>query len=157
MTVFPTSRSRSSVAISLELSRWCRPIEGSSRTYSTPTSAEPICVARRMRCASPPDSVAAARSIDRYPMPTFSRNRSRSSISRTISRAMWRSVSLSCTPSSQLIARRTLIAENSWMAMPPTSTARDSGRSRAPLHAGHGTIDMNSSIFSRDRSESVSR
>ena len=41
--------------------------------------------------------------------------------------------------------------------MPPTSTARDSGRSRAPLHAGHGTSDMYSSIFSRTNSESVSR
>ena len=41
--------------------------------------------------------------------------------------------------------------------MPPTSTARDSGRSREPLHAGHGRSDMNSSIFSRVHSESVSR
>ncbi len=40
----------------------CRPMEGSSRTYSTPRSLEPICVARRMRCASPPESVAAERS-----------------------------------------------------------------------------------------------
>ena len=51
--------------MSLALSRWCRPIDGSSSTYSTPTSADPICVASRMRWASPPDSVAAARSIDR--------------------------------------------------------------------------------------------
>ena len=65
ITVLPRSRSRSSVAISFELSRWCRPIEGSSRMYSTPTSEEPIWVARRIRWASPPDSVAAARSIDR--------------------------------------------------------------------------------------------
>ena len=35
---------------------------GSSSTYSTPRSREPICVARRMRCASPPESVAAERS-----------------------------------------------------------------------------------------------
>ena len=40
--------------------------------------------------------------------------------------------------------------------MPPTLTARDSGRSRAPLHSGHGRTDMYSSIFSRDQSESVS-
>ena len=70
---------------------------------------------------------------------------------------MWRSVSVSWTSSSQASARRTDIAVNSWIAMPPTSTARDSGRSREPLHAGHGTTDMNSSIFSRERSESVSR
>ena len=40
--------------------------------------------------------------------------------------------------------------------MPATCTARDSGRSRAPLHSGHGRIVMYSSIFSRDQSESVS-
>ena len=39
-----------------------RPIDGSSQTYSTPISDEPICVARRMRCASPPESVAVRRS-----------------------------------------------------------------------------------------------
>ncbi len=44
------------------LSRACNPIEGSSRTYKTPRRREPICVARRMRCASPPESVAAERS-----------------------------------------------------------------------------------------------
>ncbi len=65
ITVFPRSRSRSSVLMSFELSRWCKPIDGSSRMYSTPTSDDPICVASRIRCASPPDSVAAARSIDR--------------------------------------------------------------------------------------------
>ena len=47
-----------SVWIRRALSRWCRPIDGSSSTYSTPVSCEPICVASRMRCASPPESVA---------------------------------------------------------------------------------------------------
>ena len=62
---------------------------------------------------------------------------------------MWRSVSVSCTSSSQASpgARR---AAELVDRQPPTSTARDSGRSRAPLQAGHGTSDMNSSIFSRD-------
>ena len=45
---------------------------------------------------------------------------------------------------------------NSWIASSPTLTARDSGRSREPLHSGHGRTDMYSSIFSRDQSESVS-
>ena len=61
MSVFPRSRSRSSVRIRRALSRWCRPILGSSRMYSTPVSPEPIWVASRIRCASPPDSVAAVR------------------------------------------------------------------------------------------------
>ena len=44
------------------LSRWCRPIEGSSSTYITPVRPEPIWLARRMRCASPPESESAERS-----------------------------------------------------------------------------------------------
>ena len=32
-----------------------KPIDGSSRTYNTPVNREPICVAKRIRCASPPD------------------------------------------------------------------------------------------------------
>ena len=65
ISVLPRSRSRVRVWISRWLSRWCRPIDGSSSTYSTPTNPEPICVASRIRCASPPDSVAAARSSER--------------------------------------------------------------------------------------------
>ena len=36
ITVLPRSRRRRRVSISLWLSRWCNPIEGSSSTYSTP-------------------------------------------------------------------------------------------------------------------------
>ena len=65
ISVLPRSRSRVSVWISRWLSRWCNPIDGSSSTYSTPTRPDPICVANRIRCASPPDSVAAGRFNDR--------------------------------------------------------------------------------------------
>ena len=51
--------------ISFSLSRWCRPIEGSSRMYMTPTRLEPIWVASRIRCASPPESVRAERASER--------------------------------------------------------------------------------------------
>ncbi len=51
-----------SVSSSRWLSRWCSPIDGSSRMYITPTSPEPIWLASRMRCASPPESVSALRS-----------------------------------------------------------------------------------------------
>jgi hypothetical protein len=61
MTVFPRSRSRSSVPISRWLSRWWSPMDGSSSTYSTPTRPLPIWLASRMRWASPPDRVAAER------------------------------------------------------------------------------------------------
>ena len=44
------------------LSRACRPIDGSSSTYSVPTSADPSEVARLIRCDSPPESVDESRS-----------------------------------------------------------------------------------------------
>ena len=61
-TVLPRSRSRVSVAMSFALSRWCSPIDGSSRMYSTPIRLDPIWVASRIRCASPPDRVTLVRS-----------------------------------------------------------------------------------------------
>jgi hypothetical protein len=54
-----------SVSMRRRLSRWCRPIEGSSSTYSTPTSPEPIWLANLIRWASPPASVADERWRDR--------------------------------------------------------------------------------------------
>ena len=65
ITVLPMSRRRFSVSSSRALSRWCRPIDGSSSTYMTPVRPEPIWLASRMRCASPPESVSAERSSDR--------------------------------------------------------------------------------------------
>ncbi len=44
---------------SRRLSRWCSPMEGSSRMYMTPVSPDPTWLASRMRCASPPDSDSA--------------------------------------------------------------------------------------------------
>ena len=41
-TVLPKSRKCLRVEIRRSLSRWCRPIVGSSRIYNTPTSWEPI-------------------------------------------------------------------------------------------------------------------
>ena len=90
-------------------------------------------------------------------MPTSSRKRRRSSISRSISRAMWRSVSVSVTAASHSRAPRADSAQNSLIAVPATFTASDSGRSRAPWQHGHGRTLMYSSIFSRWSSESVSR
>jgi hypothetical protein len=60
-SVLPRSRSLASARISRNVSRGCRPMVGSSRTYSTPERPLPIWLARRMRCASPPESVGAAR------------------------------------------------------------------------------------------------
>ena len=36
-------------------------MEGSSKMYKMPVSCEPICVAKRMRCDSPPERLFAGR------------------------------------------------------------------------------------------------
>ena len=61
ISVLPRSRSVMSVSMRRRLSRWWRPIDGSSSTYRTPVRPEPICVASRMRCASPPERDPAER------------------------------------------------------------------------------------------------
>ena len=80
-------------------------------------------------------------------MPTFSRNCSRSEISRRISRATCRSVSDSSTSSSHSSARRAESAQKSSIRVPATSTARDSGaQARAAAHRAraqrHELLDL---------------
>ena len=75
-------------------------------------------------------------------MPTFSRKASRSEISRTISRAIARSVSVKSSVSIHSAAARADIALYSAMLIPPILTARLSGRSRAPLQSGQGCSAM---------------
>ena len=69
----PCRAAACSVSSSRSLSRGCRPIDGSSRMYSTPTRPQPIWPARRMRCDSPPESVGAVRSSVRYSSPTLTK------------------------------------------------------------------------------------
>ena len=99
-TVLPRSRSRVSVAISFALSRWWRPIDGSSRMYRTPISVVPIWVASRIRCASPPDRLIA-RAVERSGSrgPTSTRNPSRATISLRTWRPIVRSRSVTLSPS----------------------------------------------------------
>ena len=61
-SVFPNSVNSLRVSRRRSLSLGCKPIEGSSRTYITPVNRVPICVARRILCDSPPESVLARRS-----------------------------------------------------------------------------------------------
>ena len=75
-------------------------------------------------------------------MPTLSRKARRSAISRTISRAIARSVSVSSSAAIHSTAARADIALYSAMLIPPTLTARLSGRSRAPSHSGQGCSAM---------------
>ena len=53
----------------------------SSKTYKTPVSCEPICVANLILCASPPDKVFASLSSVKYSRPTLIKNESRDLIS----------------------------------------------------------------------------
>ena len=88
-------------------------------------------------------------------MPTLSRKCRRSATSRRTRCAIARSVSVSSSGSTHSSAARAESAVNSSMLSPPTVTARDSGRSRAPSQAGHGCIAISSSTRSRVFSESV--
>ena len=106
---------------------------------SRPTAREPSCDARRMRCASPPDSVAAARSSVRYSSPTSSRKPSRAFTSFRISLGDLRARALEPQRSRSGVVRlaRRSSRVTSTMLLPASSTARDSGRRRWPLHARH--------------------
>ena len=75
-------------------------------------------------------------------MPTLSRKASRSEISRTISRAIARSVSVISSASIHCRAARADMSLYSAMLIPPTLTARLSGRSRAPSQSGQGCSAM---------------
>ena len=59
ITVFPRFFRLFRVLINFVLSLWWSPIEGSSRTYVTPTRPEPIWLANLIRWASPPERVSA--------------------------------------------------------------------------------------------------
>ena len=65
ITLLPKSLKWIKVSMSRWLSRICKPIEGSSNTYMTPTRPEPIWLASLILCASPPERVSAARLSDR--------------------------------------------------------------------------------------------
>ena len=102
--VLPRSRKSFMVCSSISLSRWCRPMDGSSRIYSTPISEEPICVARRMRWLSPPERVPAARDRVRYSNPTLRRKPNLFFISFKIRSAIIICVSLRVRPSTNTSA-----------------------------------------------------
>ena len=85
-------------------------------------------------------------------MPTLSRKRRRSSISRRISRAMWRSVSVSSTSAEPLQralhAQRGELVDRHARRRAPRATRAAAAR---PCTPGTARSDMNSSIFSREQ------
>ncbi len=160
-TELPRSRRCLSVPISLPLSRWCRPIDGSSSTYITPVSPEPICEASRMRCDSPPERESAARSSERYSSPTLFRKRSRLTISRAMRSPTVCLAPGRLSPSNHSSACFSVQRETSQIGLSPprgpTRTKRASRRSRVPSQVGQGRVLRNFASSSRMWTDSVSR
>ena len=61
-SVLPAFLSRCITPMMRDMSRGCRPMEGSSSTNSVLVNEVPSAVVRLMRCTSPPDSVRDCRS-----------------------------------------------------------------------------------------------
>ena len=157
MRVLPRSRRRFMVAMSLSLSRWCRPMLGSSSTYSTPVRALPIWVARRIRWLSPPERDAAPRERVRYPRPTLCKKPRRSFTSLKMGAPIISSRSETLAVLMNSSSSCTLISQKSAILMPPTVTARLAGFRRRPWQVGHSSLDMTRAISSLTHSLPVSR
>ena len=147
MIVLPRSRKSHKVLIRRSLSRWWRPILGSSSTYSAPTRPEPSCDASLMRCASPPESVLARRSSVKYSIPTFFIKSKRSMISRSAGQAISCCFFVSFSLPMKSIAswtvidvKPTILVPRSVLPSPPKYTRMASGRRRAPLQSGHSSL-----------------
>ena len=152
------SRSRVRVSSRRSLSRWCRPMDGSSKTYITPVSPEPICEASRMRWASPPDKVPDWRESDRYSSPTLFKKFSRSTISFKILWAISRfcGLSFSSAPANHPSACLIDMAETSMMSSPAILIASASGFRRLPPQCSQTAADWYWANSSRVACESVS-
>ncbi len=144
-SVLPRLRSFVRAAISRAVSRGCSPIVGSSSTYSTPDSPLPIWLARRMRWASPPESVGAARCNVRYCRPTSIRNCSRSRISLRSSPAIFRSRSSSSRSRKNSAHWSSGISQTSTMVRPRSAAPS------LPARRRHSTLSL--SLLGRGQGE----
>ena len=131
----------------------------SCRAGAARSRARRGCTARpraRSRSASPGGSAAPRRRTGSRPRGPSTGSRSRRSPGTAAARrspagSAARRAGRSLTarpPRSHSSARRADSAQNSSIGVPPTSTARDSARSRAPPQTGQARSDMNCSIFS---------
>ena len=136
ITLLPISRKRLSVSNKRSLSRWCKPIDGSSSTYITPVKPLPIWLAKRIRCASPPDKVSAERESDKYSKPTLVKNLRRLLISLTILSAIASLAPVNSSDSKKVSANFSGTSQTSWMFLLPTFTWRASLRKRVPAQSG---------------------
>ena len=124
--------------MSRRLSRECRPIDGSSSTYSVSTSAEPSEVARLMRC----DFAARQRRRQPIERQVVEADIARGTTAGAGSRAApcpqsRRPSRVSCRSAKNCCASRTVSADTRSIVRPPTRTSRASRRSRVPPQSGH--------------------
>ena len=134
--------------ISLLLSLWCSPIDGSSSTYKTPVSLEPIWVASLIRCASPPDRVPALRASVRYDKPTFIKKLNLELISLIIKLDISCCSLLSFKLLKNVYKSSILRSVNSYIFFLPIRTDNTESSSLEPWHVGQGNSVINCSIQS---------
>ena len=116
----------------------------------TDESCEPICVASRRRCASPPESVLAARSnLEVADTDVLQEHEPLAHLLQDAPTDEPPRFSSARASSTNRSARATDIRVNPWIERSPIVTASTSGLSRAPLHSGHGRKLMYSSMRSR--------
>ena len=137
INVFPKSLSFFKVASNLSLSLWCKPILGSSKIYNTPVNPEPIWVAKRILCASPPESVPAFLDNVKYSNPTSIKNCNLWSISFNINSDIIFSVSFNSRLFRYSLIYLIDIWVNSFMFLSPTFIERISGFNLDPWQAWH--------------------
>ena len=137
--VLPKSRISFKASINLWLSRWWRPIDGSSKTYKTPVNLDPICVASLIRWASPPERLPAFLDSVRYSKPTSFKKANRLWISFIIRLPIFASSVVSCKLSTKVKASLIDISVNSYIFLPPTLTDNALSDKRIPWQVGHIT------------------
>ena len=109
---------------------------GSSRMYKTPVKPEPICVAKRILCASPPDKLPAFLDRVRYSSPTSIKNCNLWSISFKINSDIIVCVLFNSRLFKYSFIWRIDISVNSLMFFSPTLIDNISGFNLAPWQDG---------------------
>src|SRR3989338_2249118 len=126
----------------------------------TPDRPEPICVARRTLCASPPAKVVEERSSVKYSSPTSIKNCNLAETSFKSGRAT-SAKSFFFEKSENIFFMKVSVASDAWeeiseIFLPAIKPARASGLRRLPKQAGHGSKVIYLSTSARVHSDSVS-
>ena len=120
---------------------------------------DPICDARRIRCASPPESVSADRSSARCPGRRYEESDAAHDplMIRSAIACLWPSSAAGQVRGRLLQGQRRHLEDRAGVGTVATLTWRASRRSRVPLHSGQGFELRYFASSSRTIIESVSR